>query len=81
MRIPNSALTVRVKSLNRSSGGGVVQVSTSKVRANHGPLVQLVDGKRSQVGLTSSGDSRCTYGNYSSTPASLDWIRDVMARF
>ncbi|MGY1452612.1 S1 family peptidase [Streptomyces sp. SS8] len=34
-RIPDSQLTVRVKSLNRTSGGGVVAISDSKVRINH----------------------------------------------
>lgn len=35
VRIPDSQLTVRVKSLNRTSGGGVVGISDSKVRTNH----------------------------------------------
>ncbi|MDG9704585.1 serine protease [Streptomyces sp. DH37] len=34
-RIPDSQLTVRVKSLDRTSGGGVVAVSDSKVRTEH----------------------------------------------
>ncbi|WP_158239590.1 S1 family peptidase [Streptomyces carminius] len=34
-RIPDSQLTVRVKSRNRTSGGGVVAISDSKVRTNH----------------------------------------------
>ncbi|GAA2425041.1 serine protease [Streptomyces macrosporus] len=34
-RIPDSQLTVRVKSLDRTSGGGVVGISDSKVRTNH----------------------------------------------
>lgn len=34
-RIPNSQLTVRVKSRDRTSGGGVVAISDSKVRTNH----------------------------------------------
>ena len=35
IRVSDSSITVRVKSLNRSSGGGVVQVATSRVRANY----------------------------------------------
>ncbi|MFE2289953.1 S1 family peptidase [Streptomyces sp. NPDC059452] len=162
---PPGALTVRVKSLNLASGGGVVQVSLTKVRTNHdvallklnrsanaepvrlasagpklftetyafgwgetclncamspylkrstqrvsgastdswggeairtngvngyvcfgdsgGPLFKLVDGKRYQVGLLSSGDRSCGGGanHYSSVPQSKAWIEDVIARF
>lgn len=34
-RVHDEDITVRVKSRNRSSGGGVVQVSLTKVRTNH----------------------------------------------
>ncbi|GAB3158168.1 trypsin-like serine protease [Micromonospora sonneratiae] len=34
-RIPDSQITVRVKSINWNTGGGVVQVATSRVRTNH----------------------------------------------
>ncbi|MFF9349133.1 S1 family peptidase [Streptomyces sp. NPDC014734] len=165
-RYPDSSLSVRVKSLNRSTGGGVVKVSLSKVRTNNdiamlkldrsanaepvslasanpkwqattyafgwgatckncgssltlkraeqyvdstswtdlyggeairvvasngavchgdsgGPLFKLVDGKRYQVGVLSSGDTECAGrgDNYASVPRSLDWIKDVMKKF
>lgn len=167
-RMANSAITVRVKSHETHSGGGIVQVATSRVRTNHdiallkldrsanaqpvrlatkapqlgatlvvygygtglgdgypmsnllkraeminasnystdlaggqaieaymgyndggtpcdgdsgGPLFKVVDGSRYQVGVTARTVAPyCTdRARFSSVPASLDWINNVMA--
>lgn len=48
-----------------------------------GPLFKLVDGRRYQVGVLSSGDKNCNGNgdNYASVPRSKDWIEKVIATF
>lgn len=164
-RVANSRLSVRVKSIYWQSGGGVVNIATSRVRTSHdiamlkldrsanaesvrlptatttvgattyafgwgrtcsfsicipsprikratqsvvsingidlyggravrttglngnvcfgdsgGPLFKLVDGRRYQVGVLSSGDGSCgtTAVSWATVPDSRDWIQYVM---
>lgn len=78
--------TMRVVSNSVSDGYGGPAILASRGNGvtchgdSGGPLFKLVDGKRYQVGITSTGDCQ-DRTHFASVPSSYAWINKVMADF